>query len=60
MVMVVVILLYQRFGAIFMSKYQFEQSICLNDQALAAIMLLGKLSKLIIVNFPKFAFIITR
>ena len=42
----VVNLLYQRFGAIFMSIHQFVKLFCLNYQAYSPTLLVGKLSKL--------------
>ena len=43
----VVNLLYQRFGAIFMSIHQFVKLFCLNYQAYSPTLLVGKLSKIL-------------
>ena len=49
----VVNLLYQRFGAIFMSMHRFAKLFCLSNQAFTPILLMGKLSykKYILENF---------
>ena len=39
-------LLYQRFGAIFMSMHRFAKLFCLSNQAFLPILLMGKLSNL--------------
>ena len=44
----VVNLLYQRFGAIFMSIHQFVNLFCLNYQAYSPTLLVGKLSYLVV------------
>ena len=46
----VVNLLYQRFGATFMSIHQFVKLFCLNYQAYSPTLLVGKLSKLTLNN----------
>lgn len=40
-------LLYQRFGAIFMSIHRFAKLFCLKNQAFPPVLLVGKLSKLL-------------
>jgi len=44
MVMFVVNLLYQRFGAILMSRHRFMKLFYLKNQAFSTVMLVGKLS----------------
>lgn len=46
MVMFVVNLLYQRFGAILMSRHRFMKLFYLKNQAFSTVMLVGKLSNI--------------